>query len=35
MVAGLAIAFLFGLLIYNPVALWMPLQGVFGMPEIP
>jgi uncharacterized membrane protein len=31
-VAGLVIAFLFGLLFYNPVALWMPLQGVFGKP---
>ena len=30
--AGLVIAFLFGLLFYNPVALWMPLQGVFGKP---
>ena len=31
-VADLAIAFLFGLLFYNPAALWMPLQGVFGKP---
>jgi uncharacterized membrane protein len=35
-VAGLVIAFLFGLLFYNPVALWMPLQGVFGkLPGMP
>jgi len=31
-VAGLAVAFLFGLTFYNPVELWMPLQGVFGKP---
>ena len=34
-VAGLVIAFLLGLLVYNPVALWMPLQGVYGTPVIP
>ena len=28
--AGLVIAFLIGLLVYNPAALWMPLQGVYG-----
>jgi len=35
-VNGLIIAFLVGLLLYNPVTLWMPIYGVFGkLPGIP
>jgi hypothetical protein len=33
-VAGLAIAFVFGLFLYNPVALWMPIYGVYGLQSV-
>lgn len=35
-VFGLIIAFFVGLLLYNPVTLWMPIYGIFGeLPGIP
>ena len=32
--AGLLVAFLFGLLLYDPTTLWMPVYGVFGFPTV-